>query len=176
MRYFVIVVLTFILSVSARANAGTNAGILGLVHKDGFNGCDSAIEKQFAYYIKSPGGRLSKDYFEANGKTLSIMATWGEPGDSIFQKVVFEKTNTECRAYITSFLTSKMSCMEYKEKNPDWKYIDTQGSYTWLQNKGGVDALFNTLPSGDCGILYSYSTSYPIDAQQTSKKQQKSAN
>lgn len=136
---------------------------MDLVHKNGFVGCDSAIKQQFKSYMESGDGRVSIDYFEKNGKTFSIMATWGKVGDSIMQHTVFEKSGTVCYAYQLSQISTEESCDEYKEANPVWKYVDSKGDYLWTKNSGGVDALMKRLPNGGCYISYNVSNKYSVD-------------
>lgn len=140
-----------------------NADLLELVHEGKFFKCDSAISQEFASYIKSDEGRVSRDYFSAGGKTVSLMATWGKQGDTVWKYTVFENQDSKCNAYSVSEITTNKSCMAYKEENPAWKYVASQGDYTWTENKGKVDALMSNLPNGGCSVKFKMSKTYPAD-------------
>ena len=140
-----------------------NADLLELVHKGKFFKCDSAISQEFDSYMNSSDGRVSTDYFSLGGKTFSIMATYGTQGDGVWQHTVFEKDGSICYAYSTTDIVTNKSCIAYKEENPVWKYISSQGDFTWTKNKGNVDALLKNLPNGGCSIKFMLSKKYPAD-------------
>lgn len=161
LKYFKLLAIGLVFIAS-----NANADILDMAHKAGFTGCDSAISERFSFYIKAGVGRVTTDHFN-NGKSYSIMVTYGDQGDPVMQRAVFEKDGAKCNSYDTSMITSKLSCIAYKEENPVWKYIASQGDFTWTQNSGGVDALLLALPSGGCGVIFNINNSYPADAKST---------
>ncbi len=144
-------------------SVSSHAGLIDLAPKVGFTGCDSAIKEEFKEYLTDATGRVSSNYFEKNRKIFSLTATWGEVGDSIFQKTIFEKNDQICYAYRITVITLKESCMSFKEANPVWKYVDSSGDYVWTKNAGGVDAIMQSPPYGGCNIFYNISKKYPAD-------------
>jgi hypothetical protein len=151
-----------LIPLAGRANA---EDALELPHGAGFYGCDTAINKSLSFYIKSETGRISGDYFMKNPSTYALMVTFGTQGDSVFQHFVFEKKGSSCYVYQTSIITNKIGCLAWKEENPEWKYVASSGDFTWTKNKGGVDGLLNTLPSGGCSVIYNQNNIYPTDGQ-----------
>lgn len=145
------------------ASMGANAELMNMVNKIGLKGCNSAIEKNFASYIKAGNGRVTVDYFKKTGPTFSIMATWGDAGDTMLQRTIFVKEGGSCNTYQTSILTTAESCMSYKETYAAWKYVATSGDYVWTKNSGNVDALMKTLPKGGCSVTFNVSSTYPAD-------------
>lgn len=159
-----VVCLSFLSTMSLNANADdSSATVLSLAHKASFNGCDGAIVKEFEGYINSDSGRISSDYFNKNGQTFSLMATFGSQGDSVFIRTVFEKDGETCKAYRTTIVSSSDNCMAYKEKNLAWKYVEATGDYMWTKNAGGVDALMQTTKGGYCNIIFNIAKNYPAN-------------
>lgn len=144
-------------------SANADEQVLSLAHKYGFNGCDNAINAEIASYDKSATGRISLEHFEQSNKSISILFTFGTPGDSVFVSDVFTKDANICYVYKYSQINSVDSCIAYKENNPAWKFVDTQGDYTWTKNIGGVDALMLSLPKGGCVVNFKSSNKYPAD-------------
>lgn len=165
-------VIMFLISVGLLTASNSNADLLDMAHRAGFTGCDSAINERFSFYNKADSGRVTTDHFN-NGKTFSIMATFGVQGDSVMIRSVFEKDGDKCNSYATSMITSKLSCIAYKEQNPAWKFVESQGDFTWTKNSGGVDALLLALPAGGCGILYNVNSIYPADVKPASLNSKK---
>ena len=120
MKSIHLISLTLVLfSMSPSANArDDNAELLALVHKNGFTGCDTAISKEFEGYVNSSEGRVSVDSIDDKPRTLSVIATWGKVGDSVFQRTVFERNGATCNTYQTSMISYAQNCIAYKEKNP----------------------------------------------------------
>jgi hypothetical protein len=152
--------------------SNVNADVITMAHNAGFTNCDTAINEALSFYNKSDSGRINTAYFNDNTKTFSAMVTFGEQGDTVFQRVIFENDGSACYAYETSMITSKLSCIAYKEENPVWKFVATQGDFTWTQNGKGINALLKNQPSG-CSIFYEQNVKYSLDTPQVVSKKKK---
>lgn len=140
-----------------------HAELVDLAHNAKFYKCDSAINQEFKYYLKSSNGESKSYFFNKDGTTFAILATWGAQGDGIMEHTVFEKHGSSCNAYQTATIITNKSCIAWKEENPAWSYVRSVSDFTWTVNKGGIDSILTNLPNGGCSINFNSNTIYPID-------------
>jgi hypothetical protein len=120
-------------------------------------------------YEHSSSGRINVNFSdELVDRMITLTVTFGVPGDSVFSTVTFLHEGSSCWSVKTSMITTPKQCMQYKEENPVWKYVETQADVTWTVNPGGVNALLKSLPSGGCVIAWpSITHKYPASAGPT---------
>lgn len=140
-----------------------NADLVDLAHDAKFYKCDSAINQEFKYYLKSSNGEAKAYYFNQDSNTFALLATWGDKGDGIWQYSIFSKSGPSCNVYQTATITTNKSCIAWKEENTAWKYVKSNGDFTWTANKGGIDTILTNLPNGGCNINFNMNSKYPID-------------
>ena len=125
-----------------------------MAHKYGFTGCDSLIEKSFDLAIKSQNSLFSIYYSdETASDSIGMVATWGSPGDTVFQTINFEKRGDSCYSWERSLISGQWSCAGSLSKDEYFKYTDDAAGALWSKNKGGVGKIL--IQSGDtCNEIY----------------------
>lgn len=132
------------------------AGPIEMAHNAGFVGCDTAINTELSSYMQSDSGRINIEYDDVKlkNKAISFLVTFGSSGDTVLQKTTFINHGGSCQTYIFAQITTPKSCIQYKEENPVWKYVEAQGDNIWVKNPGGVIAIFKNAPVGGCIISF----------------------
>jgi hypothetical protein len=138
-----------------------SAGPIEMAHKAGFVGCDTAINTELSHYMKSSSGRINIEYDDVKmkNKAISFLVTYGSSGDTVLEKNTFINNGGSCHTYMFGQITTPKSCIQYKEENPTWEYIDAQGDYIWVKNHGGVISTLKNSPVGGCIVSFNRSSS-----------------
>ena len=125
-----------------------------MAHKFGFSGCDSLIERSFDLAIKSQNSLFSIYYVdETSSDSIDIVATFGSPGDTVFQTIHFEKRGDSCYSVQRSLISGQWNCAGSLSKDENFKYTNDAAGALWSKNKGGVGKIL--IQSGDtCNEIY----------------------
>ncbi|CAH6837121.1 conserved exported hypothetical protein [Vibrio chagasii] len=136
--------------------SSVQSGPIEMAHKVGFVSCDNAINTELKSYLQSSNGRINIEYdnVKMKNKAISFLFTYGSSGDTVLNKATFVNHGGSCQTYIFGQITTAKSCMQYKEENPAWKYVEAQGDNIWTQNQGGVTAILKNAPVGGCIISF----------------------
>ncbi len=131
-----------------------------MAHDAGFTGCDDLINEKLKRYTHSGNGHINIEYdsVKMKNKAISFLATYGESGDTVLQKITFIHSDGACTAYELGQISTPKSCIQEKEEGLVWKYVTTQGDNVWTENAGGVIAIFKTAPSNGCIVTYNNSS------------------
>lgn len=157
--------LAYIFSISSIGIAAATPGT-DLASRNGFTGCNTAIQQTFSEFDSSPGKRMRIDSFNTNNTSISLTATFGDANDTMFQKVIFEKRGNQCFTYGTLITYMSDSCTEYIKRTPFLKVQKRKGEsdIEWAAtDKPGVTVFIKTLPHGGCSAIMQLGEIYPVD-------------
>ena len=145
-----------LLGTALISSMNASAGPIEMAHNAGFIGCDTAINTELSSYMHFSCRRINIDYDDVKmkNKAISFLVTFGRSGDSVLQKTTFINHGGSCRTYIFGQITTPKSCIQYKEENPVWKYVEAQGDNIWVKNPGGVSAILKSAPVGGCIVSF----------------------
>lgn len=106
----------------------------------GFAGCDVFIRKTFEHALVSPDRRINISYFsETKVDSVTLTATFGPPGDTVFQAVTFTKKGPTCYSIMTAQTSKSGNCAEILLKeDKNFSLVDTQGDVLWARSDRGV--------------------------------------
>lgn len=147
---------SLLLAMGLFAVSSVSAGPIEMAHKAGFVGCDNAINTELSGYTQSGNGRINIEFdsVRMKNKAISFLATYGDSGDTVLNKITFLNLGGSCQTYVFIQITTAKSCIQYKEENPVWKYVEAQGDNIWTENQGGVNAILKNAPVGGCIISF----------------------
>ena len=77
----------------------------------------------------------------------------------MLEKATFINNDGSCQAYMFGQIVTQKSCIQYKEENPVWSYIEAQGDNIWVKNPGGVIAILKNAPVDGCIVSFNRSGS-----------------
>ncbi len=152
----------FFFAAVAVATFNASAGPIEMAHKAGFTGCDKAISTEMAHYTNYGNGRINIEYDNKRfkNKAISFLTTHGNSGDTVLQKNTFINHGGSCQAYLFGQITTSKNCVQFKEENPVWTYVESQGDNIWTKNSGGVIAVLKSAPIGGCIVSYNRAALY----------------
>lgn len=152
---------TLLLGSVLISSMNLSAGPIEMAHKAGFVGCDTAINTELSHYMKSDNGRVNIEYDDVKmkNKVISFLVTYGRSGDTVLEKATFINNDGSCQAYMFGQIVTQKSCIQYKEENPVWSYIEAQGDNIWVKNPGGVIAILKNAPVDGCIVSFNRSGS-----------------
>lgn len=131
-------------------------------NKNGFVGCNGAIDKELKDFEETKNGRYIDSFFKENPDIYTVVATWGKVGDNVTFDYKFSKKKNTCFVDVLAIVTDDKPCIQFKEDNPALRYVTTSAGVVFTQNAGGVNVLLKDFKGGCLG-MYQRAMDYPAD-------------
>ncbi|GBG14251.1 uncharacterized protein NMK_1816 [Novimethylophilus kurashikiensis] len=131
--------ITMAFAFTAHAYAG-DANPVDMAHQVGFTGCDNLITDTFEFALKANNRRVGTKFFDESKKTnLTIIASFGDPGDIVTTTASFHKSAGKCIVQREDILAEKGVCSDMLMRDKYFKFKDEIGGVVIAENAGGVE-------------------------------------
>ena len=137
-------IFTFLaLLLSTGLVSADEADPVKMAREAGFTGCDAFIGKTFEHALKSRDRRIHTwNFNETKAEAITVTATFGLPGDSVYQMVHFSKKKGVCYSVMSALIQQEGNCTEILIKeDKNFSLFATQGDVLWARSEGGVTKL-----------------------------------